>query len=189
MVFRLQVTTVMKWLPDIPDRVDLEFGAERPKSGRAGWFLLLLAIVLSIDVGRSYLALRGEYARLSAEIASIPSKDVAAQPKVEPKDLEREMTFARTTIQRIALPWNPLFKAIAASESEGVSLLTVEPEADNGSVEISGAAKDIPAMLTYFSRLEGQPLFPSVVLTRHEIKKTNAPLPVYFVINATWRRR
>jgi hypothetical protein len=179
----------MKWLRDVPARIDLEFGREPPASTRAGWLLLLIAVVFAADVGRSYLALRDEYASLSAKITSIPGSELPAQPRYQPKDLDREMIFARTTIRHIALPWNPLFKALGASDSEGVALLAVEPDADNGSIEITATAKDLPAMLTYLARLEANPFFPTVVLTRHELKKNNGPLPIYFVVDATWRNR
>lgn len=180
----------MRWLPEITRRIDFEFVGGRTSGAGAAWLLLVMAVAFAADAGRSYLSLRSALASLSAQISAASFQDAApAKPSYEPKDVDKEFSLARATIRKIALPWNDLFKALAAADSEGVALLSVDPDADGGSLEITAAARDFRAMLTYFSRLEAHPFFPRTILTRHEIRKDSPQRPVYFVVSATWRSR
>lgn len=179
----------MRWPRRSQTRPDFEFGTQKTSGGMAAWLLLAVALLFSADVARSYLALRQNLSAVSARIAATPPSNLPRALQVyEPKDLDREISLARLTLQRIALPWNTLFKALGASESDGVALLSVEPDADAGVVQLTAVARDVPAMLTYLARLETNPHLSSAVVTRHEVTKTDPRLPIYFVVSAAWKR-
>jgi hypothetical protein len=164
--------------------LNLEYEA-RPGSRWAAWSLLALALAYSADVGWSYVKVREALDSRTAEIASLPR--AARSESYEPRNIEKELSFARTTIHRIALPWNELFRALSTSNVEGVDLLSVEPEIDSGAVRVTAEARDFPAMLTYLARLESNKQLRGVGVTRHEIKANNPQRPVAFTVVATWR--
>lgn len=151
--------------------------------------LLLAAFAYTADVGWSYFKVRSALETRMAELAALPKPGPEAVKTYEPRNVEREIAFAHATIYRIALPWNDLFKALGTSSVEEVELLSVEPDPDAGTVQVTAEAKDLPAMLTYVARLESNKYFRSVGLTRHEIKRTEPRRPVSFAMVAAWRDR
>jgi hypothetical protein len=167
-----------------PPPLDLEYES-RSQSHWAAWLLLSLAFAYAADVGWSYLKVNRAINDRTAELASLPKRALAE--RYEPRNLEKELAFARATIHKIALPWNELFRALSASNVEGVDLLSVEPEIDSGAVRIIAEAKDIPAMLTYLSRLETNKHFGRVGATRHEVKTNEPGRPILFTVVAAWR--
>lgn len=178
----------MHWPHRISRRLDLEFGTPRRSGGPAAWLLLVVAVVFGADVARSYLAQREAHAALSSRIAASPAPEPPRLRAYDPGDLDREISSARVILKKIALPWNTLFKALGASEVEGIALLSVEPDADAGTVQLTGVARDVPAMLTYLARLEASPHLSGAMITRHEIRRTDVRFPVYFVMSAAWGR-
>lgn len=164
--------------------LDLEYES-RPRARWAAWSLLLLAFAYTADVGWSYVKVRDALDARTAELASLPKRTLAE--RYEPRNIEKELAFARATIHKIALPWSELFKALSTSNVEGVDLLSVEPEIDSGTVRVTAEAKDLPAMLTYLARLESNKYFRSVGATRHEIKGNEPRRPVLFTVVASWR--
>jgi hypothetical protein len=177
----------MRWLRNssLPT-LDLDF-EPRPRSHWAAWVLLLLALAYTSDVGWSYVKVRQALDVRTAELASLPVP--VQQVRYEPRNLEKELAFARATIHKIALPWNELFKALGTSNVEGVDLLSVEPEIDSGTVRVTAEAKDLPAMLAYLARLESNPHLRGVGVTRHEIRAGESRRPVLFTVVGSWRHR
>ncbi len=179
----------MRWPRKTPGRLDFEFAADIRRGGMAAWLLLIVGLLFAADVGRSYLALRENQATVATRITDLPAPRVSSMPPpYEPKDVEREISLARTILQRIALPWNALFKALGESQTEGVVLLSVEPDADAGQLQLTAVAQDVPAMLTYLARLETNRHLSRSVITHHEITKNEPRFPVYFVVSAAWKR-
>ena len=79
------------------------------------------------------------------------------------------------------------FKALSTSNVEDVDLLSVEPNIDSGTVQVTAEAKDLPAMLTYLARLESNKHFRSVGVTHHEIKRNDPLRRVSFTVVVSWR--
>jgi len=175
----------MRWLRNssLP-ALDFEY-EPRPPSRWAAWALLLLALAYTTDVGWSYLRVKQALDTRTAELASLPIR--AQEKRFEPRNLEKELAFARATIHKIALPWNELFRSLGTGNVEGVDLLSVEPEIDSGTVRVTAAAKDLQAMLAYLARLETSGHLRGVGVTRHEIKAGEPGRPVLFTVVASWR--
>lgn len=171
-------------------RLDFEYQPRRRDARWAAWLLLLVAAAFAGDVGWSYVKVRRALDDRAAEAAFLQRKTRAQsdQPRpYQPKDAERELVFAQATIHKIALPWNDLFKALGSSTVDEISLLSIEPDAGAGTLEVTGEAKDFPALLTYVARLEANSYFRAVRLTRHEIRHNEPKRPVFFAIVAAWK--
>lgn len=168
--------------------LNLDYQEPGGRARWATWALLLLAIVYMADVGWSYFRVKETMDRRMAELASLPKGARTGQtPSYRPGTVERELAFARATIHKIALPWNEFFKALSTSNVEDVDLLSVEPNIDSGTVQVTAEAKDLPAMLTYLARLESNKHFRSVGVTHHEIKRNDPLRRVSFTVVVSWR--
>lgn len=172
-------------------RLDLDYQQFSPRSAWAGWVLLAMVVVFATDLGLSYAAVRSRLAVKEAELVKIsrerPAVMTASRRQVDIADLQRELTFAQGIINRLAIPWNDLFDALEAANTDSVALLTVEPEPDSGALQLTGEAKDFPALLTYISRLESNKFFGKVGLTRHEIRRIDPQRPLFFTVSAAWK--
>ncbi|MBI1905700.1 MAG: PilN domain-containing protein [Rhodocyclales bacterium] len=151
-----------------------------------------MAIAYTADVAWTYVKVHGAIEDRATVAAAVPGTLRLASDQgrsYEPKNPERELAFAQTTIYRIAFPWNNLFKALGSSGVDEVSLLGVEPDVDGGTVEVTGEAKNFPALLTYVAYLEGNDQFRAVNLTRHEIRRNDPRRPVFFSVTVAWKGR
>jgi len=182
----------MRWLRKSgPARLDFDFEPHPARMRPAGWLLWIVAIAFSADVGWSYVKTRETLHARTQELAAAPAgnRPATTQKLYEPKDVEREVSFARATVHKIAMPWSELFRELSASAVAGVSLLSIQPDPEGRVLRLSGQAETIPAMLTYVARLESNKYFPSVALVRHELKNEEPQRPVSFLVVATWSIR
>ena len=163
----------MRW-PLRRPRARLRFEFQpRNRTSLSGWFILALACGFATEVGWSYMNLRTRTDDAVRELARQPATTPtprALSRVYEPKDIDRESAFAKAVVTKISLPWNDLFSAIGSTQVEEVKLLSVEPDAEARVLRINGEARDIPAMLTYVSRLESHKYFSRVGLLEHELK-------------------
>ena len=176
--------------------LQLDFRGGRPGGYWAGWALLAMAVAFAIDLGASYFSLRGAVSQKEDSLAvlshelriSVPSRPVSKE----------EVTMARETIQRIALPWDRLFGALEAAAStasgtgagtgsEPVALIAIEPDPQAGTVLISGEGRDYAAALGYLQQLRQSKALSAVHLVKHEVQNTPGR-PVAFTVSAAWSR-
>lgn len=180
----------MRWLRR-RSAAALEFEFQpRAGSTASGWLLLGIGCAFAADVAWSYLEVEERTQSAMQQLSRAPADpqpQLAARPRYEPKDLEREVAFARNVITKLSLPWNELFKALNETRIEEVQLLGIEPDAEARTLRITAEARDLPAMLTYVGRLEAQGYFRSVGLVQHEVKRDARPPVVSFVVAARWK--
>jgi hypothetical protein len=161
-------------------RLDLDFRRDRAGSRWLGRVLLAVAAAVCLDAGLSYYDLRqatraGE-ARLAPRAAAGPAARVSAQ----------ELDAVRETVQRLALPWDELFKALESVADDKIALTAIEPDAAKGTVTISGDGKSYLAALSYVSNLGRAEGVERVQLVRHEQKSNDANGAVSFSVSAAW---
>lgn len=165
--------------------LELDYRRARRRTHLAAWALLVAGCVLAADGAVRYHELRAEVEAKQALLAQGPLRRVsAAAPSVDAD----EYAFARDTIRRIAMPWDSFFDALEQARSERVTLLSIEPDVDNGTVSLTGEAKDFLAALTYLAQLSAERRLGRVHLVRHELKgAAGSRRPLAFTISATWR--
>ena len=177
-------------------RLELDFlrGGRRPDW--AAWTLLAVALAFALDLGRSWIALRDDIAQKEARLAAHavqrrPGEVLkVSMPKAAPRPVrEGELAAARDTLQRLSVPWDALFGALEAAQTERASLISIEPDAAGGTVALTGEAKDYLALLSYVANLEQQKALSRVHLARHETRQNEPQRPLAFTISASWRER
>jgi hypothetical protein len=147
--------------------------------------LALIAVAFAIDTGHRYVTLKSEVDQKSAAIARAASTQPASRPALNNHTAD-EYNFARQTLGRLSTPWDRLFDALEAAHSKDVVLLSVEPDADNRTVTITGEAKDYLGALGYLANLAQQRPLKRVHLVHHEVRKQLSLRPLLFSISAGW---
>jgi hypothetical protein len=164
-----------------------DFAVQRRTRGWVGWLLLAFGAAFVADLGRQYLSLQAEVARMEARFPHIDEPVGKAVSPRRPASAE-EFAAARAVVARFAAPWPTLFAAIESVQVDNVSLLSIEPDVGSGQVSITGEAKDYLALLTYVAQLGAHPGFTRVYVARHEIRDSQQRRPIAFSVLAQWRR-
>lgn len=151
-----------------------------------GCLLALAALAFAVDAGLFYQRLRVDIAAKEVALARDPMRRISRPAPTQALDFD-EYAFARDTISRIATPWDSFFDALEEAQNERVSLLSIEPDVENRTVNLSGEAKDYLAALTYLAQLADQDRLARVHLVRHELRRTGSQRPVAFTISAAWK--
>lgn len=164
-------------------RLDLDFHA-RP-SRRTGWVLLAVAVAFFLHVSFTYRDMQERIAE--AESASAPStRPARVRPPVVPIHLESSYGFASGVVRQLTLPWDRLFGAVEEATSKQVALLTIQPEAQKGVLNVTGEAKDYAAILTFITRLEETKVLRNVHLVNHEVRDQDPDRPLHFTVAGFW---
>ena len=171
--------------------LELDFLHSRRPRGWAAWALAALALAFTLNLGRSWYTLREEIAQREAHLmTSIEAPRDRSLIKVSNAPVrEGELTAARDTIRRLSVPWDALFSALESAQTERASLLSIEPDVENGTVTLSGEAKDYLAALSYVANLEQQKTLSRVHMAKHETRQNDPQHPIAFVISASWKER
>jgi len=160
--------------------LDLELAPRGNRAGITGYVLAAAAVAFAADTALHYSALRQEIALREARLAKrdLPSAVTAVDPDA--------YKAAAETVRRLAAPWDRLFEALEAAQTERVALVAIEPDVEGSTVLISGEAKDYLAALTYVARLSEQKALSRVHLVRHEARRAPQQA-VGFTISASWK--
>lgn len=156
--------------------------------GWAGFTLLALALAFAADLGVHQRQLREEIAQKEARLAASARRAPTLPARADGASAE-EIAFVRETARRLSTPWDRLFAALEAAHSDRAALLTIEPDAENGTVTLTGEAKDYLAALTYVANLAEQKTLRRVHLVRHEISRSSPQRPVLFTVSAAWKEQ
>ena len=170
-----------------PLRLDL---LPRRRVPFAVWMTLLVGTVLAGDAALRALAMHEEITlaeQAAAQQRQRPGRSFVAQGAALDPALAKDLRAAEQVVQRLALPWDELFRAVETAASDRVALLTIEPDPQKGALSISGEALDYFAVLTYVARLSEPGQLTDVHLVRHETRQDDPRRPLAFTIAASWK--
>jgi len=156
-------------------------GGARPAAA-----LALLACALAGFLGLRYGDLRDGAQELEGQAARAAqrSERQAAQARAAPA--ARGGAAAGIAVGRaLAQPWGHFFAALEVCAGPDVGLLSLD--AGTGHAQLTGEARDLPALLGYLRRLGMSPAFAAVDLQSHQVQQEDSQHPVRFVLQLTWR--
>lgn len=173
-------------------RLDLDF---KRKAIRAWvpWTLLALGLALAVEMSLSYRHLAAELAAQEDKRtagkgwAHKEAKRASAALPQDDQVLHAEIARAVAAMDDLARPWETLFEALETIELEHVALLSIQPDADNRVLTLTGEAKAYADLLTYVARLKDKRIFTSVVLASHELRESDPQRPYLFTTRADWK--
>lgn len=100
-----------------------------------------------------------------------------------------EMAAVNDARSALLVPWGQLFQALESLDVPAVRLLTVNPDAKQGNIQISAEAPTRTDMLDYVNALAKRPELSDVFLTEHKKSDKNADYPIRFTVEAVWSWR
>jgi len=166
-------------------RIELDHLRDPSRPGWASWVLLGLALAFTADVGRSYFSARSAVEDAAGRLA-VPRAAAEGTGRALTLSPE-EFGAAQETIVRLSMPWDNVFRALEGARSDDIALLSIEPDASSGALNITGEARSYPAALTYVAWLSSEKTLKNVRLARHEFVKSDPRRPVLFSIAAEWK--
>ncbi len=175
-----------------PTRLALDFAgpqrALRQTSRTLGWVLLaagLIGLSVSINAYRTELAgieaISSRVERLRARQAqSLASKPLA--PAVQ-----AGLRQAGLVAGQLAVPWDSLWRAVEASRSDDIALLSVALDPARGEIGLAGEARTFPALSAFAKALAEHGEFDRVTLNQHKLSDGAPPVIVRFELRLVWR--
>ena len=164
----------------------LDYKRDERQHGLAAWTVAATALAFAAVVGNDYATLRAQVVEKEARLAKLATSSGSPALQQVKSVTPDEIAFARDTIRRLTTPWRRLFSALEAAQTSGVALLSIEPDSEGRTVNVTGEAKDYLATLTYVGHLNEEPALKRVHLVRHEARD-GSDRPVVFTVSAAWR--
>jgi hypothetical protein len=161
--------------------LQLDFRASERVPAWASIALASMALLFAGELALSYQQTRQATAEAEYRLARAGKRGAPERASAE------ELAAAREVYERLAVPWEQLFRALESTASEAISLSAIEPDAKAGSVLISGEASDFPAALDYVARLERSKTLRNAHLVKHELRPGEGARPLAFSISASWK--
>jgi len=148
--------------------------------------LLFTACVLCVDAWIELLDHETELTELQAQMTKAQRRaerltllsgpqSPGKQPPI-PVDQAKALQLATAAI---GIDWEALFRQIDHATQEDVALLAITPNATGKSLQISGEARNLKAVLGFVKALNQQPLSQASLLS-HKVKVDDPPKPNIF---------
>lgn len=133
---------------------------------------------------QSNSALEEKLARLEHQRPEQPER---SGDKANPA-LASELREAHVLEAALNRRWSELFQAIEQVKNADIALLSLEPDADKGSLLVTAEARNYDAMLAYLQRLEQTSVLRNALLVQHNVQQKVAERPIRFTLSAIWEQ-
>jgi hypothetical protein len=171
--------------------LDLDYQRTRWRSSAAlGWAVLAIGMLTASMVVHAALRTQEDLADLEAHAARLERKpartvrgNVSAQ---ESKRLSDEIGFADAVAARLTFPWQDLLQAIEVASTNGVALLSLQPDVSKKLVRITAESKTTGDMLGYVRAFSSNKRLADVHVISHEVETAVPGKPVRFTVQASW---
>lgn len=165
--------------------LDLDF--QPRKFSPAGLALLAAGLLAFAAAFLDYRSAAEEADARRAELANLQQPARAALPRVgDDRELQQVMQAAGAVAQDLQRPWDALFKALEEAKAEDVALLSLNPDAARGALQITGEAKTRDAILAFVDRLSQGGALKNVFLAEDQRQEQDPEKPYRFLITADW---
>lgn len=152
----------------------------------AGFIVLALAVAWFLASIVQLAQTRQELAATESELQALGRRQpVAAAPKPALRTEQRRAW--NQVVRQLNTPWGGLLAALEATTPDDVALVSIEPDARQGSVRIQAEAKALEVLLAYAQALKAVALFADVVPLKHETNEQDPNRPVRLTLNLQLR--
>ena len=168
--------------------IEIDFARTAPHRSSGRLLAMLAAGALAFGALALHSELETEASRLDARLGKLEPGAVkdARLPVHVDEAVQNRVRQANNVIDRLALPWDRLFRAVEGAATPRIVLLGIAPDARTGTVQITGEAPDPPAMFDYVQRLQQQAELGDVFLLQHQREERRPGQPLRFVAVGSW---
>ena len=166
-----------------PLELDFVVAPRRPR-----WMgLSVLAVSIAVT-GLLVLKQNTAQQRLQHLEATESLTRTAPAPRAAPRErLEDQLKAAQATVRQLALPWAELIDSLERSAMREVSVLHIQPDAQQRLMRLTAEARGEGQMLEYLRRMGQTGRFAEVHLLSHQIREDDPMRPIQFSVQATFR--
>jgi len=148
-------------------------------------------VVLAIALGSAgFLAFKYQTAqqRLQRLEASDSLLRTSPAPRAVPRErLDEQVKSAQAVVRQLALPWAELIDSLERSAMRDVSVLHVQPDAQQRLMRVTAEARGEAQMLEYLRRVGAARGFSEVHLLSHQVREDDPARPIQFSLQASFR--
>lgn len=165
--------------------LELDFVAAPRRRRLAGIVVLALALAAAGTLASRH---RDTQQRLQQLEAAEGLLNASPSPRAAPRErLDEQVKGAQAIVRQLALPWAELIDSLERSAMREVSVLHVQPDAQQRLLRVTAEARGEAQMLEYLRRVSAVGGFTEVHLLSHQVRE-EAPLrPLQFSLQASFR--
>lgn len=109
-------------------------------------------------------------------------------PRAVPRErLDEQVKSAQAVVRQLALPWAELIDSLERSAMRDVSVLHVQPDAQQRLMRVTAEARGEAQMLEYLRRVSAARGFSEVHLLSHQVREDDPARPIQFSLQASFR--
>lgn len=167
--------------------LDLDFARTRPRRPAWAWLLLLAGVAAAAWVGQSYDRATRAKAEAQARVDRLErARPVQARALARDRKDDASRTAQVTAARQLETPWGELFATLQATRPANIGLLGLDADGRRGQLNLTAEAKDYPAMIDYYRRLQTTAGLADITLTQHDVMEDRNAEPVRFVLRGRW---
>jgi hypothetical protein len=164
--------------------LELDFIAAPRRRRMAGVAVLALALACAGLLASKHRDAQQRLQQLEAAEGLSASRSPRAVPR---ERLDEQVKGAQAIVRQLALPWAELIDSLERSATREVSVLHVQPDAQQRLLRITAEARGEAQMLEYLRRVGAVGGLSEVHLVSHQMRE-DAPLrPLQFSLQASFR--
>lgn len=163
----------------------LDYQQAPPGRQWPGIALLILSVLLSGVLLALYLSINDALETTEQKISLLKRQAERKRLFEGIADSQAAVSASATQVVHSTARWEELFGALEKASDDTVTLLGLEPGAEE--VSITGEAKDLPSALDYLKRLQSSAVFSGVRITEQELLKDRPYHPLRFTLATNWR--
>jgi len=165
--------------------LELDFVAAPRRARLAGFIVLAVAIGIGGVLVSRY---QGAQQRLQQLETAEGLQRGSPAPRAAPRErLEDQVKNAQDIVRQLALPWAELIDSLERSAMREVSVLHVQPDAQQRLMRVTAEARGEAQMLEYLRRLGAAGGFSEVHLLSHQVREDDPLRPIQFSLQASFR--
>lgn len=165
--------------------LELDFVAAPRRARLAGLVVLAIALVTTGFLAFRYQSAQERLQRLEASDSLLRASPA---PRVVPRErLDEQVKGAQAVVRQLALPWAELIDSLERSATREVSVLHVQPDAQQRLMRVTAEARGEAQMLEYLRRVSAARSFSEVHLLSHQVREDDPARPIQFSLQASFR--
>lgn len=166
-----------------PLELDFVVAPRRPRL--AGLLVMVAALAVAGTLAHRYSETQQRLQRLQASDSLLRASPA---PRAVPRErLDEQVKSAQAVVRQLALPWAELIDSLERSAMREVSVLHVQPDAQQRLMRVTAEARGEAQMLEYLRRVGAARSFAEVHLVSHQVREDDPLRPIQFSLQASFR--
>jgi nitrate reductase NapAB chaperone NapD len=165
--------------------LQLDLVAPPRRSRWLGYLVLAGSLFVASEMFMRMREAQDQLARLDAMQGLLgDTRPTRALPR---ERLEEQMKEAQAVLRQLALPWAQLVESLESAAMPDVSVLQVQPDAQQRLLRVTAEAKGEETMFRYLRRLAAAEGFSDVHLVSHQVREDDPRRPLQFSLQVSFR--